>query len=268
MERYSSRNRLANGNLVELILTGSAYALAVILPRTGESKAPLFTLFVPLEVTLSIWGIVYFLLAVFCVYMFLPAVRHNPDRGAVIERVGPLFIISCIFNIGWIFAWRFENLPLSAGIIGILLAVLAVIYVRLKIGTSRVSASEKFLVQVPFRVYLGWTTMVGLANLAALLVHLRMDGFGFGPQVWSLLAITMAVVTSVFMLVKRGDVLFSLVIASCLAGVFLTKLFGGGTTEQILTTASGAGMVMVIGAILYLLASGSRRSNVPAGFKA
>jgi hypothetical protein len=267
MERYLSRNRLANGNLVELILTGGVYILAVILPRAGEAKIRLSNLFVPLEVTLSVWGLSYFLLAIFCLYTSLPAVRRSPDRGAAIERVGPLFIISCILNIGWIFAWKFENLPLSAGIMGILLAVLTVIYIRLEIGTGSASASEKFLVQMPFRVYLGWTSMVGLANLAALLVYLRTDGLGFGPQIWPLLAVAAAVVASLFMIVRSGDILFSLVIASCLAGVFLTGLFGGGITDHSLTTASGAGVVMLVGAVLYLLASGTRRSNVSPGFK-
>jgi translocator protein len=267
MERYLSRNRLANGNLVELILTGCVYILAVILPRAGEAKIQLSNLFVPLEVTLSVWGFSYFLLAIFCLYTSLPAVRRNPDRGAAIERVGPFFIISCILNIGWIFAWKYENLPLSAGIMGILLVVLTAIYIRLKIGTGSASAFEKFLVQMPFRVYLGWTSMVGLANLAALLARLRMDGLGFGPQIWPLLAVTAAVATSLFMLVKRGDILFSLVIASCLAGVFLTRLFGGGITDHSLTTASGTGVVMLIGAILYLLASGTRHANVSPGLK-
>ncbi len=265
MDTREKRLRYAKGNVIELALAAALFFLGVLLPQKSET-AMLAGLFTPLEVTVSIWSIVYALLLVFCIYTVLPSVRNNPERGIFIERVSFLFMLACILNISWIGTSYYGYVTASAVISVLLLAVLAIIYLRLKIGIARAPRAETYLVQVPFRVYLGWVVMVTIANTSNALAELGWDGFGLGPQLWSLLGIFLSVAVAVVMLVKRGDVWFSLVIAAALLGLFLDRLLGAGASEQTLITVAGMGAVMVAGGILYLTASGYKRDTRP--FKA
>jgi len=266
MERCEKRKKMAIGNLVELALSVGVYIFILFLPFLTSSTVSPAILFVPLELIVFIWGMVYVLLGIFCLYTFLPQVRRSSDRGAFIERIGLLFILSCILNISWLFAWEYGNLPLSAGIMGLLVIVLAAIYMRLKISAGEASIVENYLVHVPFRIYAGWAVVAALAHAGALLMYFKGDGFGFGPQLWALAAVSLAVVSAVFMLARTSDVWFSAVVAFVLAGVFLNRLLNV-TSSRLVTTAAGAGAVMLIGAVLYLLASGLRRSSARTRYK-
>ena len=263
MDMHEKRLRYAKGNVIELALAAALFFLAVLLPGKGGVAAMLSGLFTPLEVTVGIWAVVYALLLVFCAYNVIPSVRNNPDRGVFIERISFLFMLACILNIGWIFASYYGLVLYSAGASILLLVVLTAIYLRLHAGSARAGRAETYLVQVPFRVYLGWTVMVVIANVSAALAGVKWDGFGLGPQIWALIGIMIAVAAAVVMLVKRGDVWFSLVIAVALLGLFLDRLLGAAASNQILITMAGMGAVMVAGAILYLLASGYRRDSRP-----
>lgn len=256
-----TRTRYAKGNVIEMALAGSVFFLAVLLPERGGMAAMLSGLFTPLGVTVGIWSVVYALLMVFCGYNLIPAVRNSPERGTFIERVGCLFMVACILNIGWIFASYYRLLLFSAGASILLLITLTIIYLRLQVGSACASRAETYLVQVPFGVYLGWVVMVAIANVSAALACIKWDGLS--PQIWPLLGITIAVSTAVVVLVKKGDVWFSLVIAAALLGTFLDRLLGAGASERMLVTVAGTGAVMVAGAILYLVASGNRPGSRP-----
>jgi hypothetical protein len=66
-----------------------------------------------------------------------------------------LFFITCIANIGWIFSWHYEILSLSMILMLLLLGYLIVIYLRFSIGKSDSPRTEKYLVHLPFSIYLG-----------------------------------------------------------------------------------------------------------------
>jgi len=67
--------------------------------NTADVSAAHSRLVTPAGFTFSIWGVIYVLLFVFIVFQLLP--RHRQDSFN--SQVGYLFMLSSIFNIGWLF---------------------------------------------------------------------------------------------------------------------------------------------------------------------
>ena len=147
--------------LAVIIVNFLANALPINGQTTGEVSDRFEIYFVPAGYVFSIWGLIYVALVAFAVYQALPAQRDNPR----LERVGYLFVLSCLANIVWIFLWHYEQFGLSVVAMLILLLSLIFVYLRLEIGTSTVSAGEKWLIRVPFSIYLGWITVATVANI-------------------------------------------------------------------------------------------------------
>lgn len=128
-------------------------------------------MFVPSGLTFSIWGIIYILLGIYVIYQIVISFRENKGERRFIEKIGILFIISSVLNIGWIFAWHYEIVWLALILTILLLVSLLAIYLRLSIGKSNANILEKSLVHILFSVYIGWITIATIANATATLVN-------------------------------------------------------------------------------------------------
>src|SRR4030065_2616599 len=140
MNKSSSVLVLSILNLLGFLGTVVVNALANILPindiTTGELSDLYPNLFVPAGLTFSIWGLIYLLLAIFVVYHLVSVSRKASEAPAFSQKIGILFFISCLANIGWIFAWHYEMLPFSLFFMLIIFVCLLAIYLRLNIGKS------------------------------------------------------------------------------------------------------------------------------------
>ena len=59
------------------------------------------TLLTPPDWAFSIWGLIYSGLLLFNICQFFPQLGLNKE----VANIGPIFIISCLFNIAWIFTF-------------------------------------------------------------------------------------------------------------------------------------------------------------------
>ncbi len=128
-------------NVAGFIATLLINALANILPfngrTTGEISDSYPNLFVPANITFSIWSVIYALLAAFIVYSIFASARKKPDRSKdFIATIGPWFFVSSIFNVLWIIAWHAEIIPLTLLLMLFFFATLLRIYVLLGIGSA------------------------------------------------------------------------------------------------------------------------------------
>ena len=192
------------------------------------------TLITPAGYVFSIWGVIYMLLGVFVVYQALPSQQGKEYQS----KIGWLFVLSSLINIGWLYLWQFEYLSLSVVLMFLLLATLISIYMRLRIGKSAVSLRERLAVQLPFSVYLGWITIASIANVAATLVSIGWDGFGISPETWAILVVAVALIITILMLFTRKDVAYSLVIIWALVGIGIKQ--SGNQTIVMLAEISAA----------------------------
>ncbi len=232
------------GFLGTVVVNGLANALPLNNKTTGELSDQYPNLFVPAGLTFSIWGVIYILLAIFVIYGLIISVKNNTQKTAFIENIGTLFFISSLANIGWIFAWHYEVLPLSLVLMLVILGSLIAIYLRLHIGKSDSTRSEKYLVHLPFSVYLGWITIATIANVTALLVSINWNTFGLGEQFWAVAVIIVGIAIALSVLFTRRDVFYCLVVDWALLGILLKRL-ADPTPVQSVIIISIIGMALI-----------------------
>ena len=196
------------------------------------------TLVTPAGYVFSIWGVIYILLGVFVVFQALPAERVKNFQ----KSIGPLFILSSILNIAWLFLWQYEFLSLSVVLMFLLLATLILIYLRLNIGKSKSPTREKLAVNLPFSVYLGWITIASIANVSVTLVSMKWDGFGISPETWATLIIIVAMVIALLVIATRKDIAYGLVIIWALVGISVKQ----SGNQSVVTTAEIGAIVLAI----------------------
>ena len=242
------------GFLATVIVNGMANALPINNRTTGELSDLYPNLFVPAGLTFSIWGLIYALLTIFVIYQLIPSVRRDAQRAAFIQRIGPLFFVSCLANIGWIFAWHYENVSLSLLLMLILLGCLIAIYLRLNIGKTEATKTEKYLVHLPFSLYLGWITIATIANVTALLVDISWNMFGLGEQFWAVAVIIVGIAVALSVVFTRKDIYYCLVVDWALLGILLKRLSVATVPDQSVVAVAIAGLVLVtVGIVVQLI---------------
>ncbi len=232
------------GFLGTVVVNGLANALPLNNKTTGELSDKYPNLFVPAGRSFSIWGVIYIMLAIFVIYGLIISVKNNTQKTAFIENIGILFFISSLANIGWIFAWHYEVLPLSLVLMLVILGSLIAIYLRLHIGKSDSTRSEKYLVHLPFSVYLGWITIATIANVTALLVSINWNTFGLGEQFWAVAVIIVGIAIALSVLFTRKDIFYCLVVDWALLGILLKRL-ADSTPVQSVIIISIIGMAVI-----------------------
>ena len=245
-------------NLLGFIGTVIVNYLAVALPLNNKTTEELSeqypNLFVPTGLTFSIWGIIYLLLAIFIVYQLFYAFRKSTQNSSFIEKIGILFFISSLANLSWVFAWHFELVSLSLLLMLILLGSLMTIYVKLQIGRSDSSKSEKYIVHLPFSVYLGWITIATIANTTALLVNLGWNRFGLSEQFWTVAVIIVSMVISLTILFYRKDIFYCLVVIWALLGILIKRITVDAVPVQSVITVVIIGLTIIsIGVIVQII---------------
>lgn len=206
--------------IVSFVLTLTVNGLANALPingmGTGEISDMFQVFFVPAGYVFAIWGLIYLALLGFTVYHSLPAQREN----ARLRQVGYWFALGNLANAVWIFLWHYLLIPVSLLAMLTLLASLIVIFLRLEIGQRPApNLAEKWLVNFPFSLYLGWITVATIANVTDALYVLNWNGFGIAPEVWAVIMLVVATGVAALMAFTRGDVTYLAVLVWAFAGI-------------------------------------------------
>ena len=135
----------------------------------------------------------------------------------------------------------------------LLLGSLITIYLRLRIGKSDSTRIEKYLVHLPFSVYLGWITIATIANVTALLVDVNWNTFGLGEQFWAVAVIIVGIAIALSILFTRKDIFYCLVVDWALLGILLKRL-ADSTPVQNVIVITVVGMVFIsIGIITQII---------------
>jgi multidrug transporter EmrE-like cation transporter len=84
---------------------------------------------------------------------------------------------------------------------------------------NALTTTQKFILQTPFIVYLGWISVATIANFTALLVAYKWIPLSIAPAYWSAAMILIAILLAVLMLKKFQAIAFALVVAWALWGI-------------------------------------------------
>ncbi|HKL44574.1 MAG TPA: tryptophan-rich sensory protein [Candidatus Absconditabacterales bacterium] len=217
---------LAISNIVAFVAVIIVNYLATSLPIGGMTTGALSdlypNLFVPAGITFSIWGLIYLGLLGFVVWQIVDLFKKKSAR--ITKKIGIWFLLSCVANISWIFARHYRLVGLSVLIMLIFLAILIIISKKVEIGKKLGNLGDKYFVQVPFSLYLGWISVATIANISTYLVNIGRSGRGISPVSWTIIVIIVAMILALLALYRKRDIVFALVVIRAFLGIILKRL--------------------------------------------
>jgi translocator protein len=228
----------------------SVNALANIIPfnglTTGAISDQFKVFFVPDGYVFSIWGLIYIALIAYSVYQALPAQREN----SFLRKIGWWYVAGCAANSVWIFLWHYQIFPLTLVMMVFLLVSLIVIYSKLNIGVEKVSRGMRYLVHLPFSIYLGWITVATIANVTDVLKAADWHGFGISSSMWAVVMLVVGVVIAEMVAYNRRDLAFLAVLVWAYFGIGY-KFIGVSPIYEASIAAAIVIIVMMVLSILF-----------------
>lgn len=201
------QKRLSVANIFALIVTIVLNYLSNTGIFNGNTmstvSAAYQNLFTPAGYAFSIWGLIYLGLAAFVIYHAVVSFKSNQENNVVL-KVGWWFVISCIANCAWIFAWLYDYTGLSVIIMIMLLFSLMMIVMKTRMELDDLPIKQIAFVWWPFSLYAGWITVALIANIAAWLTKINWDGFGLSSITWTIIMIIIAGIIYLLMTWQRN----------------------------------------------------------------
>ncbi len=232
-----------------LILTIAVNVLSNVLPfnglTAGEISDSFDVYFVPAGYVFSIWSVIYLGLIAYAVFQALPAQRENPRLRAT----GWWFVLSCAANSIWLVAWHYGFFAVSVLLMLTLLISLIMVYLRLGVGRGSVPRGERWLVHLPFSIYLGWVTVATIANITAFLDFIRWNGFGIAPEIWTIIMLVVALVVAALMAFNRGEIAYLFVLIWAFIGIGVAQ----AGTPLVVNAANLAAAVVAVFVVLVII---------------
>ncbi|WP_282032041.1 tryptophan-rich sensory protein [Winogradskyella eximia] len=216
------KKTLQIGNVIALVITIFINYLsntgALNNTTIGEVSNSYRSLFTPAGYTFAIWGVIYLLLIGFAIYQGRSLFKEVKNDDVVL-KTGWWFMLSCLFNSLWVFAWIYEYTAVSCVFIFLLLFSLLKIVVNNRMELDDEPLPIIVFVWWPFVMYSGWVTVASIANVSTYLVKIGWDGLGLSDVTWAIILIVIAVVINVAITWKRNMREFALVGAWALIGI-------------------------------------------------
>jgi len=196
-----------------------AYGLPIGGRTTGEIAGMFSAFGWPAPYAFSVWGLIYVLWGIFVWLQWRPGWKSMP----VFRRIGPWFVVGCLFHAAWLLCWHYQYIRSSVFLMIGLLLTLAHLY-RL---TRQVQHSPRddagltayLFVQLPFSLSAAWVSVLTAANV---LIGLEIAGpVGRGAGGVFLAMIALAAVTAVSLLIhsRRRDTAWLLAVIWALVAV-------------------------------------------------
>lgn len=234
-------------SLVALVGMIGVNGLANALPLNGLTTGAISDsypiLFVPAGYVFSIWGLIYLALIAFAVTQAV-----SPAAEAVVGPVRPWFVLSCLANGAWIFAWHYLQLGLSVVLMLTLLGSLIAIYRRMHQAPTTLRPIVRWSLFAPISLYLGWICVATIPNIAALLVKLGWSGQPLSGASWAALMMVAASAIVLATALRFGDPIPPLVVVWALVGIMVKvpderamRLVGG---MMVLGLLAGVGWIV------------------------
>ncbi|HUR10841.1 MAG TPA: hypothetical protein VM012_05705 [Flavitalea sp.] len=207
----------------------------------GEISGKYPTLFTPAAITFSIWILIYVSLFVFCAYHLIMAYRNHEKSTAnkKVVKTWPYFVIINLTSIAWFFAWTHEWLLISVLLITIQLIMLIILHNNLCIHDATRSMISKVCTQFPISIYFAWITVATVANCASFLKAIQWNGWGISEINWTITIIGLVVIITIWVMNRRLNVFYGLVICWALYGIILRSGESKGDFLPVIYTAYG-----------------------------
>ncbi|WP_172196724.1 tryptophan-rich sensory protein [Saccharibacillus qingshengii] len=248
----SSRNPYKWLNAILLIATLAVNAMSTLLPLAGRDTREISDMYknllTPAGFAFSIWSVIYVLLIGFVIYAFVAERKGRASAAAP----GPLFAISCVLNMAWLFCWHYLLIELSVVVMLLFLVVLILIYRRTRLHGERLEVLDIVFVKLPFSMYLGWISVATIVNISALFTKHGFDGVGLGLTSWAIVMVIVAAALAFTIGFRFRDGVYPLVFAWALYAISVEQ---SDTVRAVELTALVASIVVALFGIWMLIRS-------------
>lgn len=258
---------------IRQLLVGVSFVFAIlingaanVLPINGQTTAEIsdrFRVFVvPAGYVFSIWGLIYLGQLGFLAQTLRPSRLGDP----LLRRIGLWPVAVATLNGIWILFWHYEVFPATVVVMVALLVSLIMLYrragfERLARPGSGISNVDRWLVQVPFSVYLGWITVATIANVAAVGNWAGVPTFGVAPEMVAAMVLLVGLGIAALAMLRTADVAYGAVIIWAYLGIVVKE-----SATAWVPWVAGFGVAVMV--VLILAAFVRRRSPLtplPAG---
>lgn len=225
----STRDRVAAvAVLLVTVITIAVNILAAlgyingVTPESVSAKYP--TAITPAGYAFSIWSLIYLGMIVFSIYQL------SQPGSRLFRSIRIPYILSCVLNCAWIYAWHHELIAICSILITGLLVTLFWVCLELRQPASFITS---LISKAPFGLYFGWVTCATLVNFAAFLSSRGFDAQNSGLAIASIIAAT---VCAILVRWKMTNYLYPLAVAWALTAIALKH---SGNTAIVLAAAFG-----------------------------
>ncbi len=127
----------------------------------------------------------------------------------------------------------------------VLLLTLISIYMKTRSGKDT-SFKEKLCASSTFSLYLVWITVATITNITAWLVDIKWNGWGVSPQIWTAIAIVVAIIIITVLFQKRfRDILYSAVVLWAFLGILIRHVTIFNSEYPVVLVNIGLEMVII-----------------------
>lgn len=260
MEQTRNGTGWKAGVTLAYVLMVGVNSLANIIPlngiTTGEVSDNYSNLFAPAGLTFSIWSVIYLLLLGFVLYqwgLFRNDAADSEPVGELVSSVRGPFIVTCLANAAWLFAWHYDFIGVSTIFMLVLLGTLIGISNRL--AHRSFDFRNYFFLRLPFSIYFGWITIATIANVTTMLVSWGWNGFGLTEDTWTVIILIVGVLIGLATMLRNRDFAYGLVILWGYFGILMKHQSPDGWNAQfsniILTLYISLAIVAAVG--IYVL---------------
>ncbi len=218
--------------------------------------SPYSAKFTPAASTFSIWGVIYLLLLLYTLF-HVGVIRAKDKHYALLNQVGFWFILTCLLNSAWIFAWHFKVIWLS--LLLMVLLLLCLLKIALVFQVFELTHLEKLVVRLPFSVYFGWISVATIANATVFLISIHWGRFGLSPVVWTVIVLVIGAVIGILTTLRFKDFGYLLVFIWAYLGILIrhySKFNGfGGLYPSIMITGGIAILAFLLLGTISVLAT-------------
>lgn len=196
----------------------------------AEISNKLDVLFTPDSYVFSIWGLIYFLLAIWLIIQF----KRRNTSVKTLQRIVTLFVATCLFNVLWLITWHYEIFVVAQLMMFALLITLIFLY------TTYPKGDKSFGGRLPFSFYTGWISVATIANMAYTLKYYDVS-LGINEVPGTIGLVIIALLLAIATLFSQRDPFFAL--------VFVWAIIGIGTVN---TNGSLVATAYVAAAIIFV----------------
>ncbi|MGG3284142.1 tryptophan-rich sensory protein [Paenibacillus solani] len=229
--------------------------LSMVLPlggrTTGEISDMYYTPITPAGYAFSIWSLIYIMLLLFVIYQL----RRDTGNRDSVRAIGPWFILSCVFNMTWLVLWHYLYIEWSVIAMLLLLVTLWILHARTQ-AISYPTTGEKWLLKLPFSLYIGWVSPAFIVNVAIVLQKNGWNPFGMDETTTGIVLLCIGALLALLISLRYRDSIVPLVFTWAYVAIAAEHR----ETDSILMSAFVISVILLVYAI-WLFFTRNRRSS-------